>query len=136
MAYKLPRPDTAFTKSPVRRRFRQTDESHLKYIRKLPCCVTGARGSVEAAHIRMANPDGPKGETGMQQKPSDKWVVPLSARQHRGPGGQHDHDEGEWWAEQRINPFHLATELYMHSGDIEAGEQIIKFYMDKAREKS
>ena len=112
MAYKIARPDTAFTKSPVKPRYRQTSAKHLAFIRSLPCAVSGSRGDIEAAHIRMASPRHAKPETGMQQKPDDKWTVPLSAFQHRGPGGQHDHDEATWWKDRGIDPIELAMALW------------------------
>ena len=83
----------------------------------------------------MASPRHAKPETGMQQKPDDKWTVPLSAAAHRGPGGQHDFNEEEWWIEQSIDPIQLALSLWSVSsttGDVEAGERIINEFRKAA----
>jgi hypothetical protein len=86
---------------------RQKDEKHLAYIRTLPCCICGDNTSTEAAHIRTAAPG--KRHTGMAEKSSDKWAVPLCSRHHRE---QHNFgNEMEWWKCHGINPFVLAMTL-------------------------
>lgn len=136
MAFKILRPATAFSKTPAKQRYRQANTKHLEWIRKLPCAVTGARGTTEAAHVRMASPRHAKPETGMQQRPDDRWVVPLSAKAHRGPGGQHDHDEAQWWAKHGIDPIELACALWSVSstgGSIEDGELVLREFRKAKR---
>src|SRR5690348_766156 len=86
-AFAMPRANSAFANGPKQKKApRQKIEEHLKFIRTLPCLITGAR-PVEAAHIRYADMRYGKRDTGMQEKPSDHWVVPLSPALHRE---QHD----------------------------------------------
>ncbi len=87
---------------------REKNERHLDYIRSLPCCVCGGIDT-EAAHIRIGSPDHGKRATGMQEKSSDKWALPLCNRHHRE---QHDAgNELKWWASKGIDPFMLAIKL-------------------------
>jgi hypothetical protein len=91
------------------RRPRERDNKHLDYIRSLPCCVCGDDTATEAAHIRSASIENGKLHTGMAEKPSDKWAVPLCGKHHRE---QHAFgNELEWWKCQGINPFILAMTL-------------------------
>jgi len=129
-AYRIKRPDTAFSLTPTRRQKkpRVYDDAHLAWIRTLPCLVSGTRMRVEAAHIRYADPYYGKQESGLGRKSDDCWVVPLEAALH---ADQHKHGEREWWQSKGINPVHVALLLYMNSGDDEQAEQILR----RAREK-
>jgi hypothetical protein len=85
--------------------------THLDLIRQLPCLLSGR--PAEAAHIRYADAAHGKGVSGMGRKPEDKWVVPLCPELHRLLNGcQHDSDEVGWWAQFRIDPLAVATELW------------------------
>jgi hypothetical protein len=86
---------------------RQRDERHLDYIRSLPCCICGGIDT-EAAHIRTASLEHGKQHTGMAEKPSDKWALPLCNRHHTE---QHTMNEMKFWAKYGINPFILAMIL-------------------------
>uniref|UniRef100_A0A2A4YRR0 Uncharacterized protein n=1 Tax=OCS116 cluster bacterium TaxID=2030921 RepID=A0A2A4YRR0_9PROT len=47
--------------------------------------------------------------TGMQEKPHDKWTVPLCAWCHReGPNAQHKMNECKFWKERNIDPVETA----------------------------
>lgn len=125
------RPDTAFSVSSTKqKRPRVTDGAHLAFIRTLKCCICGAQGP-DAAHIRSKNALFGKPETGMQQKASDKWAVPLCRVHH---DEQHSYCDGKrdaaaeikWWASKRIDPFGLALALYAATGDDEIAESILK----------
>jgi hypothetical protein len=88
---------------------RERDNKHLDYIRSLPCCICGDDTSTEAAHIRSASIENGKLHTGMAEKPSDKWSVPLCGKHHRE---QHAFgNELEWWKCHGVNPFILAMTL-------------------------
>ena len=88
---------------------RERDEKHLNYIRSLPCCVCADNTSTEAAHIRTAALGYGKAHTGMAEKPSDKWTLPLCGRCHRE---QHAFgDELAWFASKGIDPFMTAIML-------------------------
>jgi hypothetical protein len=86
---------------------RERDEKHLDFIRSLPCCICGAIDT-EAAHIRTASLENGKLHTGMSEKPSDKWAVPLCNEHHRE---QHSMNEMSFWKSYGIDPFMLALSL-------------------------
>lgn len=120
-------PSTAFSiKSKRKIRGRQEDPEHLKFIRKLPCLVTGSMNNVEAAHIRYSDASWGKTNPGVGRKPDDKWVVPLSAAKHRlDPDAQHNGDERGFWERNGIDPLPIARALWTISGDEEAGMKIV-----------
>jgi hypothetical protein len=86
---------------------RERDQAYLDYIRQLPCCICGDNTSVEAAHLRVGSINHDKRETGMGEKSSDKWAVPLCGRHHRE---QHSMNELEFWASYYIDPFATAMQ--------------------------
>jgi hypothetical protein len=86
---------------------RQRDNRHLDFIRSQPCCICGGINT-EAAHIRTASPAHGKRYTGMAEKPSDKWTVPLCNKHHTE---QHSMNEMKFWAMHGIDPFMLAIRL-------------------------
>jgi hypothetical protein len=83
---------------------------HLEYIRSLCCCICGDNTSTEAAHIRTASLEHGKEHTGMAEKASDKWAVPLCGKHHRE---QHAFEHGElaWWRCYGKDPFLIAMTL-------------------------
>ena len=87
---------------------RQHDNKRLEFIRSLPCCICKDDTTTEAAHIRTGSLAHGKNPTGMQEKPSDKWTVPLCGRHHRE---QHTMNEMEFWKKYQIDPFMLAMRL-------------------------
>lgn len=123
MASRIDRPGTAFSLDGLRQRQpRVTDSRHLAFIRDLPSLVPG-REPVEAAHIRYADDRYGKRSVGTGLKPSDRWVVPLAADQHRR---QHSMAEREFWESAGIDPVVIAALLYAHSGDDSAAIQVIR----------
>ncbi|MEH2508654.1 hypothetical protein V1291_000008 [Nitrobacteraceae bacterium AZCC 1564] len=97
---------------------RQHDRQHLAYVRSLPCCVCGSLRNVEAAHIRMGCIAIGKDPTGMQEKPHDRWTVPLCHYHHQsGTLAQHKVGEETFWREiHGLNPFAIAARLWTESG--------------------
>jgi len=88
---------------------RQHDKRRLDFIRSLPCCICGDNTSTEAAHIRAGSINHDKRSTGMQEKPSDRWTVPLCGEHHRE---QHAAgNEIAWWASYGKDPFMIAIKL-------------------------
>jgi len=85
--------------------------AYLAYVRTLPCTVSGRPAPSDPAHLRSAAPQYGKRLTGMQEKPDDGWVLPLSRDMHEA---QHRHgDELAWWSLNGIpDPFALAEALY------------------------
>jgi hypothetical protein len=102
---------------------RQRDGAHLDFVRSLPCAICGDNTSTEAAHIRFNEPKVAKENPGMQQKPDDRFAVPLCGRHHRE---QHSGNERAWWNGYKIDPHFLALALHNASGDTERGEAIIR----------
>ncbi|MGW1422726.1 DUF968 domain-containing protein [Bradyrhizobium manausense] len=90
---------------------RQHDSKRLDFIRSLPCCICKDDTATEAAHIRTGSIAHGKNSTGMQEKPSDKWTVPLCGMHHRE---QHTMNEMAFWKKYQIDPFMLAMRLTEH----------------------
>ena len=85
----------------------------LAFVRRKPCCACGAPAPSQAAHIRMASLAMEKRSTGMSEKPSDRWAVPLCADCHLdGPDAQHHVGEQKFWYRVGIDPCSLAAKLY------------------------
>jgi hypothetical protein len=112
---------------PLRQRNpRLIDEKFLVIVRTLPCCVCGRAPPSQAAHIRSGNPDYGKPPTGMQEKPSDRWAVPLCGpvMYRIGPpmigchAEQHAGNELEFWRKAGKDPFMIADTLYKKFGSV------------------
>lgn len=85
----------------------------LAFVRRKSCCVCGEPAPSQAAHIRFGNLEIGKRPTGIGEKPSDRWAVPLCADCHLNtPGAQHNIGEKKFWARAGIDPFALAAKLY------------------------
>lgn len=108
------------------RRPREHDERHLRFIRSLPCAVLACLRDPpsHAAHLRAGALIWNKRPTGVGEKPSDRWTIPLCAHHHLI--GQHTENEIAWWARQGRDPFSLAHALYDCSGDLENGLLIVR----------
>lgn len=104
------------------RRPRQHDEAHLKFIRQLPCVVCLGPG-VDAAHVKMADYRADKRAVGMAEKPDDVWTVPLCRVHH---DAQHQIGEKRFWDFGILDPIFLCLALWRVSGDVEAGDRIIR----------
>jgi len=128
MAHAVFRPDTAFSNAPAKgkKRPREHNRDHLGWLATLPCCITGQR-PVHVAHVRYADPVYGKGATGIGEKPSDKWCVPLLASLHLdGPEAQHGQSERLFWAKHGLDPLRIALALYGATGDDEQGYVILQ----------
>lgn len=137
--FKVPRPDTAFSLDPSRKRQggRRVEKGHLAFVRSLPCVVCGSRQGVESAHIRMPSIMHGKGKTGMGTKPDDVFVTPLCAACHRTDSdSQHNGSESAFWEARGLDPFMIATALFASSGDEEAAELIIQAARIKAKSRA
>ena len=87
---------------------REEDPAFLAFVRTLPCLICARPGS-DPAHLRSAAPQYGKRQTGMAEKPSDCWVLPLCRFHHTE---QHNRNELAWWASYGIDPFPVAVALY------------------------
>ena len=123
MAFEFIRPATAFSKDKANKSTVSfKNEAHLAFIRRLPSVVSGQLGC-EAAHVRAGSAVHNKKWTGMAQKSSDCWALPLTPNEHRA---QHCENEMEFWRSHGIDPFEVAVRLYEVSGDVQAGIRIIR----------
>lgn len=104
------------------KRPRIKNEKHLAFIRSLPCVCCGNNTQTEAAHIRTGQRFFGKESTGMQEKPDDKWTLPLCHWHH---AEQHEGNELAFWKRYNVDPFVLALTLYAHTGDVETAELVI-----------
>lgn len=112
---------------PLRQRTpRVRDKAHLAFVGQQPCCICGAPPRSAAAHIRMGDERHGKRDTGMQEKPSDRWVVPLCDPTY-SPGkgrwchqgskdSQHAGNERAFWDRVGLDPCAIATTLWAASG--------------------
>ncbi len=88
---------------------RVEDPAYLAYVRTLPCLICGKSPS-DAAHLRSAALWYSKRQTGLGEKPDDKWTLPLCRHHH---DEQHRENELGWWAGKGIvDPFAVAVALY------------------------
>lgn len=95
---------------------------HLAFVREIGICLAcGARGRVEAAHVRR----GTDGGTGT--KPSDRYAVPLGGIGLCGcHAKQHRIGETEFWGALGVDPLNISLRLWTVSGDAEAGRRIVE----------
>lgn len=105
------------------RKPRQHNETHLDFIRGLPCLLCLDNTSTEAAHIRFSDPRAAKRHCGIAERPDDRWTLPLCNTHHRE---QHAMNEREFWQAQRLDPIFYALALWNVTGDAEAAETIIR----------
>jgi hypothetical protein len=84
---------------------------YLAWLRKQPCaCGCGSPAPSDAAHLRAGSVLHGKRPTGMSEKPSDCWALPLKHAHHMA---QHDFgDELVWWSRHGIDPFKLAMKYF------------------------
>ncbi len=105
------------------KRPRQRAEAHLEFIRSLPCLICFRQDTIDAAHIRMGERGMGKRPTGMGEKASDCWTLPMCREHHEL---QHRGSERRFWESWKINPFAKALALWVATGDRELGEQIVR----------
>lgn len=89
---------------------RVEDAAHLAYVRTLACLVCHRPGPSDPAHLRSAAPQYGKPPTGLGEKPSDRWTLPLCRTHH---DEQHKGAELSFWLRHGIpDPFAVAMALY------------------------
>lgn len=92
------------------------DKNHLRFVASLPCCVTGAIGETQAAHIRI------KEQAGLGRKPSDAMTLPMHYMAHKT---QHEQGESEYWGDRLDKAKQLARDLYAVSGQTDEALRLI-----------
>lgn len=105
------------------KRPRRHSESHLEFVRQLPCVVCGDPTSTEAAHIRFACDEVGKRFVGIGEKPDDLWTIPLCGAHHRM---QHESNERKFWQMFDRDPIVIALALWAHTGQHDVGTKIAR----------
>lgn len=108
---------------------RQKIDSHLDFIRGLPCVGCGNDIETQAAHLRTGDLYYGKRNTGGAEKPSDMWVLPLCGHCHTA---QHKGNEMAFWKGLGINPHVLAMSLFVCTGEHETALQVIELQTRRA----
>lgn len=89
---------------------REEDPAYLAYVRTLPCRICHRPGPNDPAHLRTGSRQYGKPPTGMGEKPSDCWVLPLCRAHH---DEQHRGNELAFWSRYGVpDPFAIAMLLY------------------------
>jgi hypothetical protein len=83
--------------------------AHLEMICRLPCLISGRRGTVQAHHLLRT------GEHGIAFKSADKWAIPLDTIWHRAL--HNDGDEETFLARHGIDGRAVARALWAARGD-------------------
>ena len=105
------------------KRRRRKDPKYLDWLHKLPCVVTGYTGDrIQAAHLRAASQEWNKRHTGMAEKSSDRWCLPLRDDIH---AEQHAMGEMEFWKDKGIDPHLLCAKIHMAYPDEYAATELI-----------
>lgn len=97
-------------------------ETHLDFVRALPCCICGDNTTTEAAHVSFEDIRYGKFGRGYGRKEEDIWIVPLCGRHHRD---QHSMNERAFWRGHEIDPCRVAAALYIRSQDYQTALQIL-----------
>lgn len=127
-AYRIERPPEAFSLTGGKqKRPRKEDAAYLKQIRELPCVICLMR-PVEAAHIRSPSIQWGKSSTGISEKPSDRWTLPLcgfgSPNNHHAE--QHTMNEMDFYRKYQVDPHVVALALWGAREDEEVMDAIIR----------
>lgn len=109
---------------------RQVKQSHIDFLKKLPCICCLTTGTMEfgcdPAHIRTGSRLHGKEPTGGAERPSDRWCLALCRRHH---DQQHSTgSERNFWSMYRIDPFLLALVLWGLTGDDYAAVEAIRLH--------
>jgi hypothetical protein len=110
---------------------RELKPSHLSFIKRLPCicCLASVerieRYGCDPAHIRTESRMHGKPYTGMGEKPSDRFTLPLCRMHH---DQQHSMSEMKFWSLYRIDPHLLALILWGLTGDEHAANEVIRLH--------
>lgn len=104
---------------------RLTSESHLAFIRQLPCLICLNDIETQACHVRYSDSRFGKVNPGLAQKPHDMWTLPMCGRHH---DLQHSMNEKRFWTELGIDPLPLCLALWHISGQFERADRLIRSY--------
>lgn len=117
---KKARPKTVRPDAPGQRQPRKHDKPYLAWIRRLPCVAGVVAGyatwpnggmcdkTIEAAHLRFSDATRGRVNSGLQQKPDDRFTTPLCKFHH---AQQHLSSERIWWSLIGVDPGELCAAL-------------------------
>lgn len=101
--------------------------AYLAFIRGLPCIICGSPFT-EAAHLRMMCRLAGKRETGMGEKPDDRWALPLCSIHHRE---QHQGNELAFWIRHGVQtPAFMSMAIQLTYPDTLEAEAIINIWRE------
>lgn len=128
--------------SPVVKSPREKDPKYLGWVAALPCiaCMFHQRYNRECqvAHVRTGSVEHNKRDTGMGEKPSDAWTLPLCMPHHTGDAStgrraQHGMSELEFWSEMGMDPFAICKALWKAYARGLPGSSVIATYASAGR---
>jgi hypothetical protein len=103
-------------------------EKHLSFIRRLPCCASGAAAPSDPHHLK----DRLIHERGVGRKATDRWTVPLSRKMHDELEKLGSRREREWFMAHGIkDPLELADRLWHVSGNLEQMRKVLEAHMGR-----
>lgn len=85
------------------------NSGYVSFVHCLPCAVSGQYRDIEAAHLSISSPRHGHYGRAKSSKAPDRWVLPLSAEQHRR---QHSMNEQVFWDQAGIDPHLLALAIF------------------------
>lgn len=83
-------------------------QSHLKHVRRLPCCVCCARGPSQVHHIKRTGTN----ERGMGLTTPDRWGISICWRHHGEVEIIGSDNEIAWFHERGVDALKLANALW------------------------
>lgn len=98
--------------------------AHLVCIRKLRCCVCGARPPVEAHHLKQGT-----NARGMGLRSPDKFAVPLCPYCHGEVERAGSKNEQKWFEGRGLDALLLADALYRSTGELDRLQKIVLAHM-------
>jgi hypothetical protein len=123
--------DRARKKPSAQERREGNSKDHLELVRQLPSCVSGVAGPCDPHHLKS----GPaKAERGVQQKATDRWVVPLKRNEHDELERIASRYEEAWFKERGVDDVvELANALWVNTGDLERMLRVMQAHVGRPR---
>lgn len=115
-------------KEPAAKKRPGMSEKHLSFIRRLPCCASGAAAPSDPHHLKQYL----SSERGVGRKSTDRWTVPLSRKMHEELERLGSRREWEWFKAHGIeDPLDLANALWHVSGNLEQMRKVLEAHMGR-----
>jgi hypothetical protein len=119
-------------------RGRHIDKGHKAAVAQLFCIATFIRHGMEVygvhvAHLRFSSHRDSATNPGLQRKPDDRWVLPLSPNEHRL---QHSMGERAYWEALGVDPHNTAKALSEASPNFEDMRGVLRGFCRMPRPRS